>query len=169
MLRYHLLMAERYRRVDDFLLAANDAIQPLEKSASNPLICNGRYRGACGLQVFDAGRDGEKKGPERVEWALGIPQLRSELLYESRYESYMAAGYPIASGVIEGACRHIIVDRMEHSGMRWVLEGAHAMVGMRCINLSGAGDEFTRFRIKRECGRLYPGYATNDEFAEQVA
>jgi hypothetical protein len=85
------------------------------------------------------------------------------------YDEYLAAGYPIASGVIEGACRNIIVDRMEHSGMRWVLEGAHAMLGMRCIKLSGVWDEFTRFRIKRECERLYPGYASNDEFAEQVA
>jgi hypothetical protein len=85
------------------------------------------------------------------------------------YDEYLAAGYPIASGVIEGACRNVIVDRMEHSGMRWVLEGAHAMLGMRCIKLSGAWDEFTRFRIKRECERLYPGYAANDEFAEKVA
>jgi len=49
------------------------------------------------------------------------------------------------------------------------LEGAHAMLGMRCIKLSGVWDEFTRFRIKRESARLYPGYAANDEFAEKVA
>lgn len=85
------------------------------------------------------------------------------------YDEYLAGGYPIASGVIEGACRNVIVDRMEHSGMRWVLDGAQAMLGMRCIKLSGAWDEFTRFRIKRECERLYPGYAANDEFAEKVA
>ena len=85
------------------------------------------------------------------------------------YDEYLAAGYPIASGVIEGACRNVIVDRMEHSGMRWVLDGAQAMLGMRCIKLSGAWDEFTRFRIKRECERLYPGYAANDELAEKVA
>jgi hypothetical protein len=85
------------------------------------------------------------------------------------YDEYLEAGYPIASGVIEGACRNIIVDRMEHSGMRWEWEGAHAMLGMRCIKLSGVWDEFTRFRIKRECERLYPGYAANDGFAEQVA
>ncbi len=85
------------------------------------------------------------------------------------YDEYLAAGYPIASGVIEGACRNVIVDRMEHSGMRWVLDGAHAMLGMRCIKLSDAWDEFTRFRVKRECERLYPGYAANDEFAEKVA
>ena len=85
------------------------------------------------------------------------------------YDEYLAAGYPIASGVIEGACRNVIVDRMEHSGMRWVLDGAHAMLGLRCIKLSGAWDEFTRFRVVRECERLYPGYAANDEFAAKVA
>jgi hypothetical protein len=85
------------------------------------------------------------------------------------YDEYLAAGYPIASGVIEGACRNVVVDRMEHSGMHWVLDGAHAMLGMRCIKLSGVWDEFTRFRTKRESARLYPGYAANDEFAEKVA
>ncbi len=85
------------------------------------------------------------------------------------YDEYLAAGYPIASGVIEGACRNVIIDRMEHSGMRWVLDGAHAMLGMRCIELSGAWDEFTRFRIQRECERLYPGYAANDDYVNKVA
>jgi hypothetical protein len=85
------------------------------------------------------------------------------------YDEYLAAGYPIASGVIEGACRNVIIDRMEHSGMRWVLDGAHAMLGLRCIELSGAWEEFTRFRIQRECERLYPGYAANDDYAYNVA
>ena len=46
------------------------------------------------------------------------------------YHEYLAAGYPIASGVIEGACRHVVKDRMERSGMRWILDGAHAMLGL---------------------------------------
>jgi len=40
------------------------------------------------------------------------------------YDQYLAAGYPIASGVIEGACHHIVKDRMEISGARWRLNGA---------------------------------------------
>ena len=40
-----------------------------------------------------------------------------------RYDEYLRRGYPIASGVIEGACRHLVKDRMERSGMRWTLEG----------------------------------------------
>ena len=38
------------------------------------------------------------------------------------YDQYLKAGYPIASGVIEGACGHLVKDRMERSGMRWKLE-----------------------------------------------
>lgn len=85
------------------------------------------------------------------------------------YDEYLAAGYPIASGVIEGACRNIVVDRMERSGMRWVMGGAHAMLELRCIKLSGLWDEFNAFRIKQECERLYPGHAANDEYAAKVA
>ena len=43
-----------------------------------------------------------------------------------RYDEYLAAGYPIASGVAEGACKHLVKDRMERAGMRWELEGAQA-------------------------------------------
>lgn len=78
------------------------------------------------------------------------------------YHEYLAAGYPIASGVIEGACRHVVKDRMERSGMRWVLKGAHAMLGLRSIHLSGLWDEFMGFHIDRECQRLYPDRAAND-------
>jgi len=45
-----------------------------------------------------------------------------------RYDEYLRRGYPIASGVIEGACRHLVKDRMERSGMRWTLEGARSML-----------------------------------------
>ncbi len=43
------------------------------------------------------------------------------------YDRYLAAGYPIASGVIEGACRHVVKDRMERAGMHWTLPGAQAL------------------------------------------
>lgn len=85
------------------------------------------------------------------------------------YDEYLKAGYPIASGVIEGACRNIIVDRMEHSGMRWSLKGAHAVLGMRCIKLSDTWDEFTSYRIKKEHHRLYPSLKECNENMGNVA
>jgi hypothetical protein len=75
---------------------------------------------------------------------------------------YLENGFPIASGVIEGACRCVVKDRMERSGMRWVMTGARAMLDMRCVYLSGLWEEFMTFRIQRESRRLYPGSAAND-------
>ena len=78
------------------------------------------------------------------------------------YDVYLEHGFPIASGVIEGACRCVVKDRMERSGRRWVMSGARAMLDMRCIYLSGLWEEFMTFRIQRESRRLYPGSAAND-------
>ncbi len=78
------------------------------------------------------------------------------------YKDYLEQGFPIASGVIEGACRNVVKDRMEHSGMRWVMKGAHAMLSLRSIQLSGLWDAFTQFRINREKLHLYTHEAAND-------
>jgi hypothetical protein len=73
-----------------------------------------------------------------------------------RYDEYLACGYPIASGVIEGACRHIVKDRLERTGMNWTVAGAEAMLELRCIHLTDAWDAFVEYRIARETERLYP-------------
>jgi hypothetical protein len=63
-----------------------------------------------------------------------------------KYHEYLAAGYPIATGVIEGACRHLVKDRLERSGMKWVVEGAQAMLTLRAIKASNAWKDFQKFR-----------------------
>jgi len=73
-----------------------------------------------------------------------------------RYDEYLAAGYPIGSGVAEGACRHLVKDRMELTGMRWRTEGAQAMLDLRAVYLNDDWDAFQRHRIKHERRRLYP-------------
>jgi len=72
-----------------------------------------------------------------------------------RYGEYLAAGYPIGSGVIEGACRHVVKDRMELSGMRWTVDGAQAMLYLRSIYLNGDWQEFDEHRIQAEQNTLY--------------
>jgi hypothetical protein len=67
-----------------------------------------------------------------------------------RYDEYIAAGYPIGSGVAEGACRHLVKDRMEQSGMRWTVSGAQAMLHVRATYLNDQWDEFIEDRIVRE-------------------
>ncbi len=77
-------------------------------------------------------------------------------LHRMRYHKYLREGYPIATGVIEGACRHVIKDRMERAGMRWKVPGAQAMLELRTIGANGDWDEFQSYRIDHENRRLYP-------------
>lgn len=72
-----------------------------------------------------------------------------------RYDEYLAAGYPIGSGVIEGACRHLVKDRLERAGMRWIPDGAQAMLDLRATYLNGEWDAFWVYHIGREDDRLY--------------
>jgi hypothetical protein len=73
-----------------------------------------------------------------------------------RYDEYLRAGYPIASGVIEGACRHLIKDRMERAGMHWTLAGAQAMLDVRSVWICEQWSAFQTQYIEREIKRLYP-------------
>jgi hypothetical protein len=77
-------------------------------------------------------------------------------LERMRYDEYLASGYPIASGVIEGACRHLVKDRLERAGMHWTAAGAQAMLDLRSVFVSGQWEEYQSYRIKLETQRLYP-------------
>ena len=54
-----------------------------------------------------------------------------------RYDQALAAGWPIATGVIEGACRHLIGDRLDITGARWGLQGAEAVLTLRAVIANG--------------------------------
>lgn len=72
-----------------------------------------------------------------------------------RYDEYLAAGYPIGSGVVEGACRHLVKDRLEGTGMRWTVPGAQAMLHLRAIYLNGQWNDYVNYRIEIEQDGLY--------------
>ena len=76
--------------------------------------------------------------------------------HRMRYGEYLTTGFPIASGVIEGACRHVVKDRMERAGMRWTIDGAQAMLDLRSTSINGQWSAFQIHRIKTETSRLYP-------------
>ena len=86
-----------------------------------------------------------------------------------RYDEYLAAGFPIASGVIEGACRHVVKDRMERSGMRWTIDGAQAMLDLRSTAINDQWSAFQNHRIKTETRRLYPDRRILQQFTWQLA
>jgi hypothetical protein len=66
------------------------------------------------------------------------------------YPTALASGWPIATGVIEGACRHLVQDRMAITGARWGLPGAQAMLWMRAINASGDLGTYWDYHIQQE-------------------
>jgi hypothetical protein len=70
-----------------------------------------------------------------------------------RYHEYLARGMPIASGVIEGACRSLVKDRMDLTGARWGLEGGEAVLKLRSLRASGDLDDYLQFHQKRELQR----------------
>ncbi len=76
------------------------------------------------------------------------------------YQNYLAQGYPIGTGVIEGACRHLVKDRFERAGMRWSMVGAQVMLDLRAVYLNGDWDDFQRFRRRqahqKRYGSLHP-------------
>lgn len=70
-----------------------------------------------------------------------------------RYDQYLAKGYPIATGIIEGACRYVVKDRMEITGARWSLQGAEDVLRLRSLRASGDFDEYWEFHLRQEYER----------------
>ena len=90
-------------------------------------------------------------------------------LERMRYDEYLAAGYPIASGVIEGACRHLVKDRMERTGMRWREPSAGAMLFVRALEVTGLWEPFQIHRQAVERKRLHPHHNLLDEYTPNLA
>ena len=59
-----------------------------------------------------------------------------------KYGDYLKAGFPIATGVIEGACRHMIKDRMDITGARWIVRGGEAVLPLGSLYISSDWDEY---------------------------
>jgi hypothetical protein len=87
---------------------------------------------------------------------LGVADYLYRNRVRMRYDQYLAHGWPIASGPVEGACKNLIKDRMERSGMRWTEQMAEALVQLRAIHLSGDFDRYWQFHIEQDQRRLYP-------------
>ena len=66
------------------------------------------------------------------------------------YPHALAAGWPIATGVIEGACRHLVNDRMAITGARWGLAGAQAILWLRAIRANGDLDAYWTWHIHQD-------------------
>jgi hypothetical protein len=67
-----------------------------------------------------------------------------------RYSEALRDGLPIATGVIEGACRYLVKDRMDRTGARWSLTGAEAVLRLRALRASGDFDAYWPFHLERD-------------------
>lgn len=72
-----------------------------------------------------------------------------------RYGQFVAEGFPIATGVIEGACRHLIQDRLGITGARWNVEGAEAVLRLRALHSNGDWDAYWNYHVRQESRRNY--------------
>ena len=78
------------------------------------------------------------------------------------YPKALAQGWPIATGIIEGACRHLVKDRMELTGARWGLHGAEAILKLRALRSNGDFDDYWNFHLACEHQRVHRSrYADN--------
>ena len=71
------------------------------------------------------------------------------------YATALAAGWPIATGIIEGACRHIVKDRMDITGARWGLDGAEAILKLRALHSNGDFEAYWAWHLQQEQQRVH--------------
>jgi len=71
------------------------------------------------------------------------------------YPTALRSGWPIATGIIEGACRHLVKDRMDITGARWGLHGAEAILKLRAIITNGDLDAYWAYHLAREHDRVH--------------
>ena len=71
------------------------------------------------------------------------------------YPTALAAGWPIATGVIEGTCRYLVADRMAITGARWSVEGAEAVLKLRAVCSNDDFTEYWSFHLNKERQRVH--------------
>ena len=113
------------------------------------------------VAVLDGGARAVATGLRRRASAQGLPASKRKKADEAAryltnkadyldYPKALAAGWPIATGVIEGACRHLVKDRMDITGARWSTQGAEAVLKLRAVRANDHFDDYWRYHLDRE-------------------
>src|SRR5664279_2132104 len=95
----------------------------------------------------------------------GADKCATYLTNKRRYLNYPKAlkqGWPIATGVIEGACRHLVKDRMDLTGARWGLDGAEAILKLRALRSNGDWDQYWTYHLSQEHHRIHETRYANE-------
>lgn len=114
------------------------------------LLCGQSSQVAKGIRKMATDRSLSKADRKAVDKCAGYLLKYKEYLH---YDEYLAQGLPIATGVIEGACRYLVKDRMDITGARWGLSGAEAVLRLRSLRVSGDFQEYWRYHEKMEQDR----------------
>lgn len=117
-------------------------------------LLNGRSGGelAKSLRAMIRSHSLDATAAEPVEHAAQYLVNNTRLLH---YDRALAEGLPIATGVIEGACRYLVKDRMGRTGAVWSLEGAEAVLRLRALRASGDFDDYWQFHLGKEHQRTH--------------
>jgi hypothetical protein len=94
---------------------------------------------------------GTKARRQGLRWLLNYLEPRLPMM---RYDELIAQDLVIASGIVEGAARYVVGERLDGAGMRWIQERAQALLQLRCIELNGDWDRFFRWSQEQWCEDL---------------
>ena len=116
-------------------------------------VAAGRRRSATRKDLSQAAREPVDKCADYL--------LKNKARFD--YATALVNGWPIATGIIEGACRHLVKDRMDLTGARWSLDGAEAVLRLRALRASGDFEDYIAFHRRQERQRNFASEPQNDE------
>jgi hypothetical protein len=116
-------------------------------------VLAGRARQVTGSLTAQAAQHGLTES-QRAGVEACVRYLQNNMEY-LRYDEALASGWPIATGVIEGACRHLIGDRLDIAGSRWGVQGAEAILRLRAVIDNGDFETYWAFHLRREHDRVH--------------
>ena len=97
---------------------------------------------------------GTKAKRQTLSGVIGYLQMRVKLM---DYGSWRERDLVIASGVVEGAARYVIGERLDNAGMRWIKERAEAVLLLRCIEVNGDWESFFAWAERQRAEALRNG------------
>lgn len=128
------------------------------------MVLSGKAKLAAAAIRRSATRQG-KAGAKGVESCANYLHNNADRM---RYDEYLALGLPIATGVIEGACRHLVKDRMDVTGARWSLVGGESVLKLRSIHASGDWNDYWVFHEAKEHERNHLSHYANPQRLERL-
>ena len=149
--------------VTEYLWTASTAFHDEESREREDWVSTRLLRILCGQSSTVAGgirrsatlRELDGKARQAVDSCCDYLLRHASYL---RYDQYLRIGMPIATGVIEGTCRHLVKDRMELTGARWSLAGAEAVLRLRALRTSGDFEEYWEFHEAQEYERNHAAH-----------